>query len=107
MERRQFLLGIFASACAASTILVNAEPAAALPVAPPDLVPKAAREPAVAQDDQLPEAEQAQYYYRRRRVYRRRFYRRRFYRRRFYRRPVYYRRRYYRPVYRRRIYYVY
>lgn len=96
MERRNFLkavLGLGAATVAASTLLATT--AEALPiVVPPTADPKAAPTADFKPDrDGVPEAENAQFYYRRRRRFirrRRRIYRRRrvYRRRRLYRRRV-------------------
>ena len=104
MERRSFLRGalaIFGAAAAGATLLGGQAEAAVLD---PKVVPT---EPEVKPAEQVAEADtkeldaEGQYYYRRRRVYRRAYYRpRRVYRRAYYRpRRVYYRPRrvYYRP----------
>lgn len=101
MDRRYFLLGLLGVAGAATLGGVAATPARAAPFRTlPDLEPspEAADAPGGHAPDGT-EVEDAQYYYRRRRRWRRRYYGRRYYRPRYY-----YRRRYYRPRYYRRRY---
>jgi hypothetical protein len=108
MHRRNFVLGLL-SLGAAGAIAGSQSAEAAMPV-----VPSPAPEPAATTAevqpgrDEIPETQNAQVYFVRRRVIvRRRYYRRPVYARRvYYRRPVYVRRVYYRrPVYYRPRYY--
>lgn len=99
MERRNFLKALLGVAGAATAVTILAPAAEAAPALTPDVVPaadaaladeNAAKDVAeLGKDEDLPEADQTQYY-----VVRRRYYRPR---------RVYVRRRYYRP---RRVYYV-
>lgn len=100
LDRRSALkamFGLAAVAVGAATLMVPGAAEAA--TIAPGVTPTAPKEPDAARDEDLPDSEPTQYYYRRR-VYRRRHYRPA-YRRRYYHRP----RRVYRRRYIRRIYY--